>query len=98
VVNGAYVNPVDGVYLYAGPGSNPTATVVTTGTNGTLIDPDALGKDETTGASMPLPVTKLGIERDGFRGRSLVINVAMGSEDAGWAGIYMTTVPDELIK
>ncbi len=98
VANGAYVNPVDGVYLYAGPGSNPTATVVTTGTNGTLIDSHAVGTDEATGASMPLPVTKLGIERDGFRGRSLVINIAMGSEDAGWAGIYMTTVPDELIK
>ena len=88
VTNGAYVNPVDGVYLYAGPGNLATATVVTTGTDGKSIDTAATG----------VPITKLGIERDGFRGRSLVINVAMGSEDEGWAGIYMTTVPDELIK
>ncbi len=98
VVDGAYANPVDGIYLYAGPGNLATATVVTTGMDGTLIDPDAVGIDEGTGASMPLPITKLGIERDGFRGRSLVINVAMGSEDAGWAGIYMTEVPDGMMK
>lgn len=88
VVDGAYANPVDGIYLYAGPGSTPTATVVTTGTDGSSIDPAASG----------IPITKLGIERDGFRGRSLVVNVAMGSEDDGWAGIYLTTVPDELMK
>ncbi len=98
VVNGAYTNPVDGIYLYAGPGSGPTATVVTTGTKGTLIDPEAVVVNKETGGSVVPFITGLGIERDGFRGRSLVINVAMGSEDAGWAGIYMTTVPDELMK
>lgn len=88
VVDGEYVNPVDGIYFRRGPGNTPTATVVQTGTNGTLIDPQAVDPD--TGA--PLPVTSMGVERDGFRGNSLVINVSMGTEEAGWAGIYMTTV------
>jgi hypothetical protein len=51
--------------------------------DGTLIDP----------AAVDLPVTEMGIERDGFRGNSLVINVSMGTEVAGWAGIYLTAVP-----
>ena len=38
----------------------------------------------------------MGIERDGFRGDSLAINVSMGSEEDGWAGIYVTTVPQKL--
>ena len=38
----------------------------------------------------------MGIERDGFRGDAFAINVSMGSEEAGWAGIYLTTVPEEL--
>lgn len=88
VVNGAYVNPIDGIYLRQEPGVRPIATVVQTGMNGTLIDPAAI--DSETGA--PLPVTDMGIERDGFRGNSLVINVSMGTEEAGWAGIYLTTV------
>ncbi len=94
VVNGAYLSPVDGVYLYGGPGGGPTAAVLTTGMPGTSIDPDALNDE--TGA--PLPITKLGIERDGFRGRSLVINAGMGAEETGWAGIYMTEVPAEMMR
>ena len=34
----------------------------------------------------------MGIERDGFRGNSLAINASMGTEEAGWAGIYLTEV------
>ena len=34
----------------------------------------------------------MGIERDGFRGSTLVINASMGSEETGWAGVYLTTV------
>ena len=45
---------------------------------------------------MAIPVTSMGIERDGFRGDAFAINVSMGSEEAGWAGIYLTTVPEEL--
>jgi len=42
-----------------------------------------------------LPVTEMGIERDGFRGSALAVNVSMGTEEAGWAGIYLTTVPND---
>ena len=38
----------------------------------------------------------MGLERDGFRGDALVVNVGMGSEEAGWAGIYLATVPAAL--
>ena len=50
---------------------------MTTEMLGTSIDPEA--RDDETGA--PLPVTKLGMERDGFRGRSLVINIGVGTEE-----------------
>lgn len=89
VVDGAYVIPVDGIYLRKGPGKTPMATVVETGMEGTLIDPQT-PIDSLTGAA--LPVTEMGLERDGFRGNSLVINVTMGAEETGWAGIYLTTV------
>ncbi len=89
VVSGAYVNPVDGVYLRRGPNKSPIDTVVETGMDGTLIDPST-PIDQLTGK--PLPVTEMGLERDGFRGNSLVINVTMGAEETGWAGIYLTTV------
>ncbi len=92
VVNGAYLNPVDGLYLRKGPGTSPPVTVVETGMDGTLIDPgavDPLTMDH-------LPVTAMGIERDGFRGNLLAINVSMANAAAGWAGIYLTTVPNDI--
>jgi hypothetical protein len=55
--------------------------------DGTLLDPEAVD-DLGNG----LPVTEVGIERDGFRGSSIVINASMGSEETGWAGIYLTEV------
>lgn len=95
VVNGAYVNPVDGIYLVKGPGTSPIATVVETGMVGTQIDPAAVYDDDENPATppVPLPVTVMGIERDGFRGRVLTITVTMGVEEAGWAGIYLTLIP-----
>ncbi|HSQ62000.1 MAG TPA: hypothetical protein VLM85_02255 [Polyangiaceae bacterium] len=95
VVDGAYANPVDGIYLRKGPGSSPFAKVVESGMDGTVIDPGAVYLDEETGLPVELPVTEMGIERDGFRGNSLTVNVTMGTEEAGWAGIYLTTVPEE---
>ena len=88
VVAGAYVDPVDGIYLRHGPGQSPLATLVETGMPGTTLDPEAV--DSLTASA--LPVTGMGIERDGFRGSSLVVSVSMGSEETGWAGIYMTQV------
>lgn len=88
VVDGAWVNPVDGIYLADAPGSGAPAPLVETGMEGTRIDPDAVDPD--TGA--PLPITELGIERDGFRAGTIVINARMGTEESGWAGIYLTEV------
>ena len=92
VVDGAYVDPIDGIYLRKGPNKAPIAAVVETGMDGTLLDPAAV----VPGTQVPIPVTSMGIERDGFRGDALAINVSMGSEEAGWAGIYLTAVPAAL--
>lgn len=93
VVDGAYVTPIDGIYLRRGPGASPIAIVVQTGMRGTVFDPAAIDPD----TREPLPVTEMGLERDGFRGSSLAINVSMGTEEAGWAGIYLTTVPRRFV-
>jgi hypothetical protein len=88
VVDKVYVLPVDGIYLRQAPGQTPIVTVVETGMDGTILDPEAIDAD----AEDALPVTEMGIERDGFRGNTLVINARMGSEETGWAGVYLTTV------
>lgn len=90
--NGGYVDPVDGIYLRKGPAAAGIVTVVQSGMDGTLLDPEAVYDDDENPATpaVTLPVTEMGIERDGFRGRSLVINASMGTEEAGWAGIYLT--------
>lgn len=93
LTEGTYVNPVDGIYLVSGPPSpfrpaSPFRAVVTTGMNGTLLDPEAL--DPETG--QPLPITTVGVEREGLRGNQLVINASMASESTGWAGIYLAKV------
>jgi hypothetical protein len=59
---------------------------------GTAIDLEAV--DPLTGGV--LPVTAMGVERDGFRGDALAITVSMGTEAAGWAGVYLTKVPAAL--
>jgi hypothetical protein len=88
--NNVYVNPVDGIYLKKGIEKSPLVTLVETGMDGTMIDAEAID----TATNMILPVTEMGLERDGFRGNSLAINVSMGTEEAGWAGIYLTRVPE----
>lgn len=88
VVASAYANPVDGIYLGKGPGNIKITSLIVSGTDGMLLDPEAYDSD--TGAA--LPVTELGIERDGFRGNALVVNASMGSEESGWAGVYLTEV------
>ena len=63
-------------------------TILKTGMDGGVLDPMAAG----------IPIVSLGIERDGFRNGRLVINASMegtiDGEDVGWAGIYMTQVPE----
>ena len=41
MVDGAYVDPVDGIYLRKGPGTGADRDVVETGMDGTLFDPAA---------------------------------------------------------
>ena len=98
VTGESYVNPVDGIYIYNKQNATNTPNYITavyTGMPGTLLDPQAVFVDSETPGAPPvvLPVTEMGLERDGFRGNSLVINASMGTEEAGWAGIYLTTVP-----
>lgn len=81
---------VDGIYLAAGPRTRSFAVVCQTGMDGTWLDPTAV--DPLSHA--PLPVTDVGIERDGFRGRWLTINASMGTEEAGWAGVYLAGVSE----
>ncbi|MGC8490640.1 MAG: hypothetical protein ACP5SH_02770 [Syntrophobacteraceae bacterium] len=76
--------PVDGIYLSEGPVQSPLLTLAETGMDGSLLDPALNGQN--------LPVTEMGIERDGFRGNALAINVTMGSEETGWGGVYLTEV------
>lgn len=59
-------------------------TIVTTGMDGSVLDPMAAG----------LPIVSLGIERDGFRNGKLAITASMATDEAGWAGIYVTSVPE----
>lgn len=91
VMNGAYSNPIDGIYLRTGPQISAAAAVVETGMDATLFDPEAV--DPLT--QDHLSVTEMGIERESFRGQWLTINVRMGAhEDTGWAGIYLTAIPN----
>lgn len=88
------VSPVDGLYLRRLPGSAPTLTLLDTTMPGTVLDPEAV--DPLTGAA--LPIVSLGLERDGLRGRWLVVNASMGAESeeeesASMAGIYVARVP-----
>jgi hypothetical protein len=94
-VTNVYVNPVDGIYLATGPGQAPIETLIETGMDGTLLDPEAIGDDDEDPATpeVPLPVASLALERDAFRGDWLAITASMGVEEAGWAGIYVTRMP-----
>ncbi len=95
-VTHAYADPVDGVYLASGPGQGPVRTLVETGMDGTLLDPEAVWDDDHNPATadVPLPISSVAMERDAFRGDWLAIAARMGVEDAGWAGIYLTNLSD----
>jgi hypothetical protein len=79
-----YVNITDGLYLVDAPISTRTITLAETGMDGSILDP-----------SLPpgaMPITGLGIERDGLRGQYLAITATMANEEAGWGGVYLTTL------
>jgi PEP-CTERM motif len=69
--------------LYGNVGGS-VITILDTTMDGGVVDVDAAG----------LPIVSLGIERDGFRNGRLAINASMANDDAGWAGVYVTSVPE----
>lgn len=77
-----YVGIVDGLYAVDAPSQSMRSTLIETGMDGSLVDPSL--------APGTMPVTGVGIERDGFRGKYLAVAVAMANEEAGWGGIYST--------
>jgi hypothetical protein len=89
LVDGVYVDPVDGIYLRKGPGQGQAiVTVLDTTMDGQLLDPEApLGST----------ITELGLEREGLRGDWLAISAKMGieggEEEDDMAGVYLTEVP-----
>jgi len=91
-----YDEPVDGIYLaeVLGAATPTVATLVQTGMDGTLLDPEAVWDDDENPATpdVPLPIASLALERDALRGNLLAITASMGVEEAGWAGIYLTEI------
>jgi len=89
LVDGVYVDPVDGIYLRQGPGQGPAiVTVLDTTMDGQALDPEA-----PEGST----IAELGLEREGLRGDWLAVSAKMGieggEEEDDMAGIYITNVP-----
>ena len=79
-----YFDPIDGLYLANPLAGKPLEAVAVMGMDGALFD-----QHLTPGT---MPVTGVGVEREGFRGNKLVITLAMANEEEGWGGVYITTV------
>jgi hypothetical protein len=79
----ASTGEASGIYLVRRPGHSRIVTLVDTMTPAEVLDPEA-----PAGAL----ITELALERDGFRGRWLVISARTGEEDEedSMAGIYLT--------
>ena len=88
-----YVDPVDGIYLAVqlGAAKPRLTTLVQTGMDGTVLDPDAVDPE----SEEVLPITSVALERDAFRGDWLAITASMGTEEAGWAGVYLTRLSSQ---
>ena len=82
--NNEYFDFIDGLYMAEPVNGSPLITIAETGMDGSLFDPSLVPGT--------MPITGLSIERDGFRGRRLAVTATMANEEAGWGGIYMTTV------
>ena len=72
---------IAGLYLSYG---NELFTVAENGMDGSVLDSMAAG----------LPIVSVGIERDGYRNGWLAINASFASAEEGWAGVYVTQVPE----
>jgi hypothetical protein len=69
--------------LYGNFGSD-VFTILETGMDGSLVDPNASGME----------ITSLGIERDGFRNGWLAINAGMANAEESWSGVYVNRIPE----
>jgi hypothetical protein len=78
-----YINVIDGLYIADAPANSGINTLVETGMDAWVLDKSL--------APNQMPITGLGIEREGFRGNVLAINAAMANEEEGWGGIYTLT-------
>lgn len=86
LVDGVYIDPIDGIYLRRGPGEGLwTQTVLDTTMAGQTLDPEA-----PAGST----IVELGLEREGLRGDWLVVSAKMGIdggvEEDDMAGVYVT--------
>ncbi len=82
-----YFEPVDGIYLREFLDAGGISTVIETGMDGGILDPTMPPP-----LQLVYPITEVGIEREGLRGRNLVINAKMGTEEDGWGGIYFGSI------
>jgi len=89
LIDGVYVDPVDGIYLRKGPGLGQAIVTVLD----TTMDGQSLDSEAPAGST----ITELGLEREGLRGNWLAVNASMGieggTEEEGMAGIYLTKLP-----
>lgn len=71
-----------GIYMAFGLGPlvREPVVVVDTTMDGGVLDPEASG----------LPITALGLERDGLRNGWFALNASMANEEESWAGVYVT--------
>jgi hypothetical protein len=85
-----------GIYLrrFLPSGIGELVKLLKTGDPAADVDPQATG----------MAIASLGIERDGFRGNWLAVNVGMllagdaaSEEDTSWAGIYAARFPDDVV-
>ena len=81
---GAYFYPTDGLYLADPMNAKPLEDVAVMGMDGALFDNQLVPG--------VLPVTGVGIEREGLRGNKLAISLTMANEEEGWGGIYVATL------
>jgi hypothetical protein len=89
LVDGVYVDPVDGIYLRKGPGQGQAIVTVLD----TTMDGQALDSEAPEGST----IAELGLEREGLRGDWLAVSAKMGieggEEEDDMAGVYLTELP-----
>jgi hypothetical protein len=82
-----------GLFAAGTDGTGPIRTIVTTGMDGGVIDPDAAG----------IPIVSLGLERDGYRNGRIVFAAGMALEgeteadSVNWAGLYVAEDPVDTV-